>query len=441
MTKRKASRLLTRVSKKRAAPTPTIPTSPSVEPKSAIARLPTELITHILGYISFDDSLNLRLVSKRFARASEWFVFRSIRLYLPRGAADIPTLEDSIYFSTRTFSPGAREVRIYGGATPWRAGDSSVAHPSHKFDKRIKAVDTGLLRDTTSVFTSLSKISLDFGKNVLPHQQGYGVFALKFLEVLYADSRKSQITSMGLHSLPLWILQKLSAEKPYVLTGSLRHVKKLSLGITSHLQIDVNDKLNIYRNYHSFSLTARAQLSTAYTAFRKFLASAPDVEDFSLDWFSTKQTAASWKALSPLGHPNVLCGPAAGADSARLLLIGERPEDFIWVDEKGQYTVMWKSLRKLKLTNLIICPYQITQIVLGVKATLMELELDGIYLNMSCQYVDWGTAVLTPWRSAYRARGVPFRLLSFAARNLGYTSYWDDYPRASIESFAPAMKG
>ncbi|PWW79949.1 hypothetical protein C7212DRAFT_341101 [Tuber magnatum] len=430
---------------------PTVPIPPPVEPKPAVIKignghsilqLPTELIIQILGYISFNDRPNLRLVSKRFARVSERFIFRSIRLYLPRGA-DIPTLEQSIYFSTRIFSSGANEVRIYGdaGETLGWAGVSPDACPSHKSDKRINAVDTGLLRNTTSVFTSLSKISLDFGKNVLPHQHGHGALALKFLEALHADTRKSQITSIGLHNLPLWILQKLSAERPKVLNGSLRHVKKLSLGITPHLQINVNDKLNIYHNYQSFDTTARRQLSTAYTAFREFLASAPDVEDFSLDWFSTKETVASWKALSPIGDTNSLCKPAAGADTARIMLIGEEPERFIWVNTKGGYTTMWQSLRKLKLANLIMCPYQLTQTVLGAKTTLVELELDRVYLNMSCQYVDWGRGVLTSWRSAYRTERVPFRLSSFTARNLGYTSYWDDFPQNTFESYAALMRG
>ncbi|KAG0634138.1 hypothetical protein HOY80DRAFT_546850 [Tuber brumale] len=154
----------------------------------------------------------------------------------------------------------------------------------------------------------------------------------------------------------------------------------------------------------------------------------------------TKQTVASWKALSPLGDPNTLCKPS----SARVALVGDRHGHYyIWIDEEGEYTVMWKSLRKLKLTNLIICLYRVTQTVLGAKATSMELELDSIYLNMSCQYVDWGTGVLTCWRSAYRTGTVPFRFLSSTARNLGYIRHTGvpDIHRISLVIFDRRMLG
>lgn len=267
----------------------------------------------------------------------------------------------------------------------------------------------------------------------------YGTFFVQFFDALYADFSGKKIKSLTINNLPLWALQMLREKKPTALRHALAEVKQLSLSFAPILAVDVDDTINFYSSYQSFTSADRNQLHAAYDAVRALLISAKKVEELDFAWFSVESQIAKWKALSPVGDLTSLCKPAAGADAARFLLIGGLSDGTSWVDNEGKFTVAWQSLRVLKLSKLIICSQQLLTAILGTKETLKELELSEIRLNRSCGSVVWYNTVISPLSAAIVTRNgqeMRFRLERCVLSQLGYTSGLGLVPNATLVSWA-----
>lgn len=415
---------------------------PITPPKPKKYHLPLELLLQVVKYLKFTDVLSFRLVCKYFSIVSISSVFASMILLLPSsgsGGTRHPFLHTGLFYRS------ASEITIAVRSLP----ANPLSSLQRSFEAReptkynaISSAETGLLQRTTSVLSNLSKITLNLADFDRARPEYYGSFFVAFFKALYLDPDKAKIKSITINALPLWILQRLRREEPQVLCGALTHVKQLSVSFVPILEVEVNDRINFYYNYKNFTSTDKSQLYIAYDAVRAFLISAGELEELAFSWFSSTQHIAGWKALSPIGDLTSLCKPSAGADAARFIILGCPAGGSSWTDSEGRFTVVWQSLRVLKLSKLITCRRQLLTAILGAKYTLRELELSDILLNMSCGEASWHSDVIIPLWKAMAARSdqkEPLRLEICNLSQLGYTSGLGQIPKVTLASWATSL--